>query len=96
MTNVPVKTALAPMFAIRALTVEGWYGTNILGNTDGQVLSYAENAASKVASKQGVLEGILEAGGFLLGRRTYEIFAAYWPYYDETAPDGGIARHRDV
>jgi dihydrofolate reductase len=27
----------------------------------------------------------------LLGRKTYEIFAAYWPYYDETAPDGGIA-----
>jgi dihydrofolate reductase len=28
----------------------------------------------------------------LLGRKTYEIFAAHWPYYDETAPDGGIAR----
>ena len=28
----------------------------------------------------------------LLGRKTYEIFAAYWPYYDEQAPDGGIAR----
>jgi myo-inositol-1-phosphate synthase len=54
-----IKTALAPMFAIRALTVEGWYGTNILGNTDGRVLADPANRASKVASKKGVLEGCL-------------------------------------
>jgi dihydrofolate reductase len=34
-------------------------------------------------SRPRVLAGIVEAGGFLLGRGTYEIFAAYWP----TAPE---------
>src|SRR5262245_24534276 len=28
----------------------------------------------------------------LLGRKTYEIFAAYWPYYSEDADYGGIAK----
>jgi dihydrofolate reductase len=26
-----------------------------------------------------IIEGLTEVGGFLLGRKTYEIFAAYWP-----------------
>ena len=34
------------------------------------------------ASMQRVIRTVTEAGGFLLGRKTWEIFAAYWP----TAP----------
>ena len=34
-------------------------------------------------SQDWVVEGYADPGGFLLGRRTYEILAAYWP----TAPD---------
>jgi dihydrofolate reductase len=30
-------------------------------------------------ARRWVLGSIVEAGGFLLGRHTYEIFAAYWP-----------------
>jgi dihydrofolate reductase len=38
-------------------------------------LSYMEDELAM----QWVLASIVEAGGFLLGRRTYEIFAAHWP-----------------
>src|SRR5437016_2163494 len=34
---------------------------------------------------------VLRDCDLLLGRKTYEIIAAYWPYYDEAGPDGSYA-----
>ncbi len=54
-----IKTALAPAFKTRALKVEGWYSTNILGNRDGLALSNKDSLASKVKTKGSVLDDIL-------------------------------------
>ncbi|MFI5837225.1 inositol-3-phosphate synthase [Micromonospora sp. NPDC051300] len=54
-----VKTVLAPAFRSRALTVEGWYSTNILGNRDGQILDDPSSLASKLDTKGSVLNQIL-------------------------------------
>lgn len=54
-----IKTVLAPAFKARALTIDGWYSTNILGNRDGKVLDDADSLASKVRTKSSALEDIL-------------------------------------
>jgi myo-inositol-1-phosphate synthase len=54
-----IKTVLAPALKSRALHVDGWYSTNILGNRDGLALSNEDSLASKVKTKSSVLEDIL-------------------------------------
>ena len=54
-----IKTVLAPALRTRALRVEGWYSTNILGNRDGLALSNDGSLASKIKTKHSVLRNIL-------------------------------------
>jgi myo-inositol-1-phosphate synthase len=54
-----VKSALAPMFAARALRVRSWAGTNLLGGGDGATLEDPASAASKLASKARAVHGLL-------------------------------------
>ncbi|MCH2113558.1 MAG: inositol-3-phosphate synthase [Pirellulales bacterium] len=54
-----LKSVLAPMFAARNLEVQSWVGHNIFGNMDGKVLDDPTNKASKVQSKDHLLEKIL-------------------------------------
>ena len=54
-----LKTALAPMLALRGLRVRGWISANYLGNADGENLSHPEHAVEKLRNKLGVLDDIL-------------------------------------
>ncbi|WP_313896157.1 inositol-3-phosphate synthase [Streptomyces sp. YIM 98790] len=60
-----IKTALAPMFATRALAVRSWTSVNLLGGGDGRTLADPANAVSKTRTKGQGLEAIL--GGPVAG-----------------------------
>ncbi len=54
-----IKTVLAPALKSRALYVEGWFSTNILGNRDGLALKDPNSLKSKLDTKGTVLDSIL-------------------------------------
>ncbi len=54
-----VKSALAPMFAMRNLSVLSWVGQNILGNRDGANLNDPRVRASKIRTKDKTVSRIL-------------------------------------
>jgi myo-inositol-1-phosphate synthase len=54
-----LKTLMAPGLRDRALRVEGWFSTNILGNRDGEALREAGSLKSKIDTKGSVLDQIL-------------------------------------
>ncbi|NVD45291.1 inositol-3-phosphate synthase [Altererythrobacter sp. HHU K3-1] len=54
-----LKTVIAPALRDRALHVDGWFSTNILGNSDGLALDDPKSLASKLDTKGSVLDDIL-------------------------------------
>jgi myo-inositol-1-phosphate synthase len=54
-----MKTVLAPMFVHRNLHVMSWVGHNIFGNRDGIILDDPKNKASKVDTKDRVVNQVL-------------------------------------
>jgi myo-inositol-1-phosphate synthase len=54
-----VKTALAPLFARRALRVRSWSAFNVLGGGDGRTLADPVTATSKTGTKAMAVEAIL-------------------------------------
>ncbi len=54
-----IKTVIAPGLKARALKVDGWFSTNILGNRDGFALSHPDSLKSKITTKGSVLDDIL-------------------------------------
>jgi myo-inositol-1-phosphate synthase len=54
-----MKTVIAPALRSRALHVDGWFSTNILGNRDGLALDDPNSLQSKLNTKGSVLDQIL-------------------------------------
>ncbi len=54
-----VKTVLAPALRARALRVDGWFSTNILGNRDGEALRNPDSLKNKITTKGDVLGSCL-------------------------------------
>ena len=54
-----IKTVIAPGLKVRALKVDGWFSTNILGNRDGFALQHPDSLKSKITTKGSVLDDIL-------------------------------------
>ncbi|WP_211096942.1 inositol-3-phosphate synthase [Neolewinella litorea] len=54
-----LKTVIAPALRARALHVDGWFSTNILGNRDGEALRHPESLQNKLGTKGDVLTNCL-------------------------------------
>lgn len=76
-----MKTMISPGIAARMIGVEGWYSTNILGNTDGAVLDDPGSFKTKEVSKLSVIESILEPELYpeLYGNITHRVRIDYYP-----------------
>jgi myo-inositol-1-phosphate synthase len=58
------KTVIGPMLKARNLKVKGWYSTNILGNTDGEILRDEQHVKTKLETKASGLQQILGYNDF--------------------------------
>lgn len=76
-----MKTIVAPGLAARALGVNGWFSSNILGNRDGLVLDDPDNFKTKEVSKLSVLEEIFqpENNPELYGDLYHKVRINYYP-----------------
>ncbi len=76
-----MKTIVAPGLHARALGINGWFSSNILGNRDGLVLDDPDNFKTKEVSKLSVLEEILQPdiNPDLYGELYHKVRINYYP-----------------
>jgi myo-inositol-1-phosphate synthase len=76
-----MKTIVAPGLHARALGINGWFSSNILGNRDGLVLDDPDNFKTKEVSKLSVLDEILrpDVNPELYGELYHKVRINYYP-----------------
>ena len=86
-----LKVVLSSALKARALEVDGWYSTNILGNADGRNLQDPQRSAGKIENKTDLLDGIL---GYRVGQNYGE--PAHTVRIDYYPPRGDAKEAWDV
>lgn len=76
---------MSRIIVVNFVSLDGVMESPLSAGEDGERAGWVEPYADETVNRT-MSEATVSAGGMLLGRRTYESFAAIWPHADDSEP----------